>query len=185
MLNRLTRAAQSVIVAAYESARLDGSPEIGEEHLLLGLLDDAEGRALLEGVTSDSERAQIKAEVEQVRRHGGLTATETDALAGLGIDVDAVVRQIEEQFGVDALADSGSRSPSRWCPAMSGSAGLVLEEAERQLCATGGRSLTVAHLALGLVSARGGVFELLARRGVTVDTVQASARSAARAGGRR
>ena len=185
MLNRLTRGARSVVARAYECALREGSPEIGVEHLLEALLDDEEGKGLLGDFAADAERVQIRAEVEQARRKGGLTATETDALAGLGIDVDAVVGQIEEQLGAGALADAGSRPPSRWRPAMSGSARLVLEEAERYLGATGGRSLGVEHLALGLVSAPSVVSESLARRGVTVVTVRASAGAAGPRGGRR
>jgi len=186
MLNRLTRGARSVVARAYECAVRDESPEISEVHILEALLDDEEGRVLLENVVGDTERAQIRAEIEQARRKGGLTATETDALAGLGIDVDAVVGQIEEQLGAGALADSGTRPPSRWQrPMMSGTVLRALEEADRQVGMTGGHSLGVEHLALGLVSAPGVVAESLARRGVTIATVRASVAVAGRRGGPR
>jgi len=174
VLTRFTRGARSVVARAYEVAVRDRSPNIGEDHLLEALLDDEEGRALLDAVAGAAERAQIRAEVEQARRTGSLTAAETDSLAALGIDADAVVRQIEDQLGVGALADSGLRSPSRWRPAMSATVLRALEEAERHLGLTGGRSLGVEHLTLGLVSAPSVVAESLARRGVTVATVRAS-----------
>lgn len=185
MLTRFTRGARSVLGGAYQCAVLDSSPEIGAEHLLEALLDEEEGRDLLEEVAGDAERTQIRAEIEHARRTANLTAMETNALAGLGIEVDAVIRRIEEQLGAGALADPGRRSPSRWRPAISGSTRLVLEEAERQLGLTGGRSLAVVQLALGLVSAPTVVSDLLARRGVTVLTVRTAARAAAPRGGPR
>ncbi len=174
-----------VVGRAYEDALRDRSPEIGEGHLLMALLDDEEGGVLLEAVAGDAERAQIRAEVERARRTGGLTATETDALAGLGIDVDAVVGRIEEQLGAGALADSRTRSPRGWRPALSGTVLRVIEEAERQVGMAGGHSLVVEHLALGLVSTPSVVSESLARRGVTAATVRASAAAAGRGGGSR
>lgn len=176
----MAQGARSVVARAYEEARRDGSPEIDEGHLFQALLADGEGRTLLVDVAGDVERAQIQAELDQARGRGGLTATETEALAGWGIDVDAVVRQIEEQGGAKAEADSGSRSPGRWRPAISSSALLVLEEAEQHLRATGGRSLRVEHLVLGLVSGARVLSESLARRGITLVTVRAAARGGGR-----
>lgn len=185
MLIRLTRGARSVVARAYECAVRDEVSEIGEVHLLEAVLDNEEGKILLEAVAGEAERAQIRAEIEQARRKGGLTETETDALAGLGIDADAIVRQIEEQLGEDVLGESGPGSARRWRPAMSGTALRALEEAERHLRGAGGRSLTVEHLALGLVSAPSVVAESLARRGVTVATVRASATAIRGRGGLR
>jgi ATP-dependent Clp protease ATP-binding subunit ClpA len=186
MLTRFTPGVRSVVGRAYEYALRDRSQEIGEDHLLEGLLDDEEGGVLLEAVAGDAERAQIAAEIEQARRTGGLTATETDALAGLGIDVDAVVGRIEELLGAGALADSGTRPPSRWQrPMMSGTVLRALEEAERQVGMAGGHSLGVEHMALGLVSTPSVLSESLARRGVTVATVRASVAVAGRRGGPR
>jgi ATP-dependent Clp protease ATP-binding subunit ClpA len=66
-LERFTEPAHRVLASAAEEARALGHPYIGTEHLLLGLVADAEGpagRAFQElGVTIDGARAQVTAEV--------------------------------------------------------------------------------------------------------------------------
>jgi ATP-dependent Clp protease ATP-binding subunit ClpA len=174
VLTRFTPAVKSVVGRACEYAREDGSKEVGEAHLLDALLDNNESGVLLEAVAGDAQRAQTAADMQQARRTGGLTRTETDALSGLGIDVGAVVGRIEAELGAGSMTDPGSRSPSRWQrPVLSGTVLRVLDEAERQVGATG-RHVGVEHLALGIVSTPSVLCESLARRGVSVATVRAS-----------
>lgn len=175
-----------MVTRAYELAQRDGSPQIGDDHLLWALLDNEQGRVLLSQVVGASERAQLAEEVERVRRRGGVTAGEADALASFGIDVDAVVGQIEHQLGAGALADSSPSRVRRWAGAvMSGPAVRTLAEAQRHLGLAGGRSLGIEHLVLGLVSAPGVVSESLARRGITAVTVAASLAPVQRGGAAR
>ncbi len=174
MLSRLTPGVRAVVARAYRLAQRDGLQQIGEGHLLWALLDDEQGGVLLAKVVGASERAQVADEMEQARRRGGVTEGEADALAGFGIDVDAVVGQIEEQMGVGALAGSGPSTARRWNgPLMSAPVLRALAEAQRYLSLAGGRSLGVEHLVLGLVSAPGVVSESLARRGINASTVAA------------
>lgn len=175
-----------MVARAYGLADRDGSPQIGDDHLLWALLDDEQGRVLLSGVGGAPDRAELAKEMEQARRRGGVTAGEAEALASYGIDVDALVGQIEQQLGAGALAGCGPSSVRRWTgPAMSGPAVRALAEAQRHLGLAGGRSLGVEHLVLGLVSAPGLVSESLARRGITAATVAASLAAAQRGGAAR
>jgi ATP-dependent Clp protease ATP-binding subunit ClpA len=186
MLSRLTPGVRAVVTRAYGSAQRDGSPQIGDDHLLWALLDDEQGQVLLSGVGGAPDRAELAEEMEQARRRGGVTAGEAEALAGYGIDVDAVVGQIEQHLGAGALAGSGPSSVRHWTgPAMSGPAVRALAEAQRHLGLAGGRSLGVEHLVLGLVSTPGFVSESLARRGITAATVAASLAAAQRGGAAR
>lgn len=174
MMSRLTPEVRAVVARAYGSAQRDGCQQVGEGHLFWALLEDEEGGVLLANVAGASERAQVAEELEQARRRGGVTDGEADALAGLGINVDAVVAQIEQQLGAGALAGPGPRPAHHWTgPVMSGPAVRVLAEAEAHLSLAGGRSLGVEHLVLGLVSAPGVVSESLARRGINASTVSA------------
>jgi len=174
MLNRLTPEAKSVVAQAYECALRDRTREIREEHLLEALQASPDGGRLLGGVADDGERAQIRAEIEQARRRAGVTATEAGALAEFGIDLDAVVLQVENKLGSGALL-AGSKRASRWRgPVLSATVIHVFEEAERHLRVTGGRSLRVEHLVLGVLSAPSVVAESLARRGLTVAEVSAA-----------
>ena len=173
MLTRFTPAVRSVMAQAYERAVQEGSAQIGETHLIDALLDDEEGAVLLQAVAGNEARAQIAAEFDEARRAGGLTATETDALAALGVDVGALVGGIEEQLGAGALAGSGAGSSRHWQrPAMSGTVLRVLDEAERQAAVVGGRSLGIEHVALAVVSTPSLLSESLARHGITVETVR-------------
>ncbi len=173
-MSRLTPEVRAVVARAYGLAQRDGCRQVSEGHLLWALLDDEHGGALLAKIAGASERAQVAEEIEQARRRGGVSDGEADALAVLGINVDAVVAQIEEQLGAGALAGSGPRPARRWTdPVMSGPAVRVLAEAQAHLSLAGGRSLGVQHLVLGLVSAPGVVSESLARRGINASTVLA------------
>lgn len=186
MLSRLTPGIRAVVTRAYGLAQRDGSPQIGDDHLLWALLDHEQGQVLLSEVGGAPDRAELAQEMEQARRRGGVTAGEAEALASFGIDVDAVVAQIEQQLGAGALAGSGPSPVPRWTgPVMSGPAVRALAEAQRHLGLAGGRSLGVEHLVLGLVSAPGVVSESLARRGITAATVTASLVTAQRGGAAR
>ena len=186
MLSRLTPGVRAVVTRAYGSAQRDGSPQIGDDHLLWALLDDEQGRVLLSGVGGAPARGELAEEMEQARRRGGVTAGEAKALASYGIDVDAVVGQIERHLGAGALACSGSSSWRRWTGSvMSGPAVRALAEAQRHLGLAGGRSLGVEHVVLGLVSAPGVASESLARRGITTATVTAALAAAQRGGAAR
>ena len=186
MLSRLTPGVRAVVTRAYGLAQHDGSPYIGDDHLLWALLDDEQARVLLSEVVGASARAELAEEMQLARRRGGVTAGEAEALASFGIDVDAVVGQIEQQLGAGALAGSGPSPVRRWTgPVMSGPAVRALAEAQRHLGLAGGRSLGVEHLVLGLVSAPGVVSESLARRGITAATVTAALAAAQRGGAAR
>ena len=186
MLTRFTPAIRALVGRAYEQAVREGSPEIGETHLFEALLEDEKGVVLLEAVAGDQVRERVVAEIKRARRTGGLTAAETDALAGLGVDVGALVGRIEGQLGTDALArpETGPRSRSQRV-VLSGTVLRAFDEGERQVGMAGGGSMGVEHLALGIVSTPSLLSESLARRGVTVETVGEMVEVERRRGARR
>ena len=106
MLERFTDDARSVLVQAQRHARRLGHRYIGCEHLLLAVAgaDQPASEVLREqGLTPG------RIEEEIVRRAGigagaGLFADlDRDALASIGIDLDAVRARIDASFGPDAL----------------------------------------------------------------------------------
>ena len=186
MVTRFTPAIRAVVARAYEQAVREGSPEIGEAHLFEALLDDDIGAVLLEAVAGDEVRMRVVAEIEQARRTGGLTAAEADALAGLGVDVGALVGRIEGQLGADALAGPGTGRQGRWPRlVLSGTVLRAFDEAEHQVGVAGGRTMGIEHLALGIVSTPCLLSESLARRGITVETVREMVEVERRRGARR
>ncbi|SFE19562.1 Clp amino terminal domain-containing protein, pathogenicity island component [Actinacidiphila alni] len=106
MFERFTPETRTVVVHAQEHARRLGHTSIGCEHLLLALVaaDQPAAAVLREhGVTPEGVEREI---VRQVGLGAGSDVFGTrnrDALASIGIDLDAVRARLEESFGPDAL----------------------------------------------------------------------------------
>jgi ATP-dependent Clp protease ATP-binding subunit ClpA len=184
MFERFTDEARTVAVAAQSHAAALQHGWIGTEHLLLGLLDDPQSRAARvlggRGVT----REWVRAEVERIVGRGE-PDIDADALATLGIDLDAIRERVERTFGPGAL----SRRPCRrggllrggeWRP-FTPRAKKVLELSLREAIARGDDFIGAEHLLLGLVREGDGVAaRILAAKGITRDVVLAGlARDAA------
>ncbi|WP_078966172.1 Clp protease N-terminal domain-containing protein [Streptomyces sp. WM6378] len=107
MFERFAPEARTIVVHAQEHARRLGHNYIGCEHLLLALVAaDQPASAILRehGVTPQHVEEEI---VRQVGLGVGSPLFGTlnrDALASIGIDLDAVRARIEESFGPEALA---------------------------------------------------------------------------------
>lgn len=110
MFERFSADARTVVIHAQQHARRLGHRYIGCDHLLLALVatDTPAGGVLREhGITP--ERVE-----EQVVRSSGLGAAaalfadlDRDALAGIGIDLDAVRARIEASMPLESLARAG------------------------------------------------------------------------------
>lgn len=106
MFERFAPEARTAVVHAQEHARRLGHTYIGCEHLLLAVVStDQPASAVLRehGVTPEHVEREI---VRQVGLGAGSRLFGTlnrDALASIGIDLDAVRARIEESFGPEAL----------------------------------------------------------------------------------
>ena len=124
MFERFTRAAREAVVRAQAEAQELHQAPIGTEHVLLALLIDPAGAVAAapalkaKGVDAGYVRAEI------IRRVGRGTAPHSDpaadadaedaaALKAIGIDLDAVRRAIEENFGPGALRLPRETAPKR------------------------------------------------------------------------
>ncbi|MCX5399696.1 Clp protease N-terminal domain-containing protein [Streptomyces sp. NBC_00102] len=175
MFERFTKEARATVAGAVAFSQNAGEDSITEEHLLLSLLGQESGRAAFAltalGVTD--RRASLEAALGEARRLGGLTKADTEALAGLGIDVGEIVARIEEEHGEGALAEEGRgrRRRSGRRPLTSGAKG-VLEGSLRIAVGRGDRSIGGEHLLLALVARPGVVADVLAEHGVSYATVE-------------
>jgi ATP-dependent Clp protease ATP-binding subunit ClpA len=133
MFEHFTPDARAIVVHAQEHARRLGHHHIGCEHLLLALVStDQPASAVLRehGLTPPRVEEEI---VRQVGLGAGSLLFGTlnrDALAAIGIDLDAVRARIEESFGPEALARAGrtvhrGSRPSRLNPRRGVPPGLV------------------------------------------------------------
>ena len=169
MTDYMTQDARSVAICAYENAIRLGHHYLGGEHFLLALAaaDQPAGAALRgRGVTPE----RVDEEIVRLAGSGLLGDLDRDALAAVGIDVDAVRDRIESSFGQAALqqaARAAHREPgiSSWSPRRRSGAvrdGVFLphapdvEKGRRNACreaqARHGTQIGVEHVALGLVA---------------------------------
>ncbi|MFD1504797.1 Clp protease [Georgenia yuyongxinii] len=151
MFERFTDEARTAVVQAQVQARRLGHDHIGGEHVLLGVLaaDDGVPARVLRDLGVD--RAALEHELAV------LGHADADALASIGIDLEAVRRQAESAFGRGALDQprhrrrgflrrkSGGHIP------FTASARKGLEQSLRQALALGHGYIGAEHLVLGLI----------------------------------
>jgi hypothetical protein len=142
MFERFTDGARAVVVHAQDHARRLGHRYIGSEHLLLAVVSaDQPASAVLRerGITPDRVEEEIVRRVGLGAGAGLFAGLDTDALAAIGVDLDAVRARIEGAFGPDALARAaqavhGGPPPSRLNPRRAVPPGLIraLRQARRR-----------------------------------------------------
>jgi len=169
MFERFTRAAREAVVGATEVAQESGSGQVDEQHLLVALLR----RTGLPSVLGLDDPAvdQILDALQATGRRAGLSDIDAEALASIGIDLDAVISHVERELGEGAL-DLPRRKPRRrgHLP-LSGGAKATLEGAVRQAALRKDGEIRTEHLLLGLLMRRTPVTDTLASHGITVATV--------------
>jgi ATP-dependent Clp protease ATP-binding subunit ClpA len=181
MFERFTDEARQAVVLAQEEAAALHHGWIGTEHLLLGVLRaDGSGARLLKGF--GVELATVRDDVERIIGRGE-DDIDRDALATLGIDLDAVRERVEKAFGPGALSRRACRGGGfgghlPFTPR----AKKALELTLREGLALGARGLTSEHLVLGLLREGEGIAaQILHAHGVAYDAARArvEARNAA------
>lgn len=163
MFERFTRDARATVIGARAEAVRRGDGWIGTEHLLVGLLEvggDAAVVLVEAGLELDDVRRRIATHVPP----GGGDALDAEALATLGIDLDAVQRAAEAQFGDGALAPVRR---GRHRPRMTRRAKKVLELSLREAHRAHRAEITSAHVLLGILrEGRGLAATVMAEAGV-------------------
>lgn len=148
MFERFTQEARTAVVLAQELARELHADHIGTEHVLAGAVTSQGSVASRALSCLGVEPAAVEA---AVRRRGG-TGLDPEALAALGIDLEAVRVRAERLFGVGALdrpapgrgGRRGSHTP------FDPSAKKLLEVCLREAVAAGHRRIDSGHLLLAV-----------------------------------
>jgi ATP-dependent Clp protease ATP-binding subunit ClpA len=148
--------------------------EIRAEHLFAALLARPDSRPLFSRLAGQAGAEAVWNEVLEARRRGGMSASEREALADLGIDLDEVVARVEAQHGEGALDRSRAAGPPARTLSMSPEATGMLNAAQRHKTAHGDRDLTAQHLVLGLLAQPGPFADALKARGITVASTLAA-----------
>ncbi|MBW9206925.1 hypothetical protein KV102_10925 [Mumia sp. zg.B53] len=144
MFERFAAEARSAVVDAQEEAREAGDRRIEPVHILGALVRRGADDGLLarHGVTHEAVRREI------VRGGGG--ALDAEALAAVGVDLDAVRAQADTTFGEGALERAGGRSRGHLRFTRAGK--KVLERALRATVAGPGREIGTVQLLAGVLS---------------------------------
>jgi ATP-dependent Clp protease ATP-binding subunit ClpA len=175
MFERFTKEARAAVVAAQEVARETGSRSVDTRHVLVVLAESSGSidRALRE---SGADARAVAARARADLRRGGLDG---DALAGLGIDLDAVRRHADAVFGPDAL-ERASRTRRGHIP-FTPDAKKALELALREAIRLEQRSIHSPHLLLGILRADNPGRALLLQAGVNADALRTALEDQTRA----
>jgi ATP-dependent Clp protease ATP-binding subunit ClpA len=172
MFERFTGEARTVVAGAQDQARALRHPFIGPEHLLLAMLthgDGVGGKVLrARGMTAAALRDRLS------NWDGPNSRLDPDALAILGIDLGAVRRAAEAQFGPGALAPDARPMPQGHIP-FSPAAKKVLELAVREAVAVRSTSINSGHLLLAVIGEKGGA-GLIRDAGVELDELSVETR---------
>lgn len=175
MFERFTKEARAAVVGAQEVARDTGSRSIDTRHVLIALVESRGPayRALRQaGADVEAITARARAEL----RAGGIDG---DALAGIGIDLDAVRRQADEVFGPDAL-ERAARAPGGHIP-FTPEAKKALELSLREAIRLKQKSIHTGHLLLGILRDQSSGRALLLRSGVDLDALREALEEQAKA----
>lgn len=106
MFERFTQQARSSVVAAREEARGLQTSEILPAHVLLGAVASAEATGSpLAGILAEAgiTSTTLRSELQALGSATALGEQDAEALRSIGIDLQAVRRAVEEQFGPGAL----------------------------------------------------------------------------------
>jgi ATP-dependent Clp protease ATP-binding subunit ClpA len=179
MFERFTGPARNVVRRAAERADQAGDANVGDEHMLAALLDaqGTQAAMVLAAIGFAAGRDEIDRSLAEARRRGGISRSDAEALAGLGIDVGEIVARVEETHGKGALAVTGRRRrlwPFGTRPThtpFTAGAKQVLEQSLRQALARGDKYIGDEHILLALTARPGVVADVLADHGVTTMTV--------------
>jgi ATP-dependent Clp protease ATP-binding subunit ClpA len=170
VLERFTAAARRAVVDARNEAGRAGQDKIHSEHLLLGLLaepGEAADAMSAAGLALEDLRARLPR-----GPHPGPAALDADALAGLGIDLDAVRRATDATFGPGALDNVAI--PGRKRLPMADDAKQSLAGALRHAVRLGQKQITSGHILLGLIDQRrNGALTVLAEAGADIGALRA------------
>jgi ATP-dependent Clp protease ATP-binding subunit ClpA len=174
MFERFTDSARECVAQAQEEARKLGHGYIGTEHLLVAVAAEKQGLGghvlRRHGVTPEGVRDDI---VRIIGRGG----PDPDALATIGIDLEAVRARVEETFGAGAL-DPGRGGRIPFTPRSK----KALELALRTAVHFGDNFIASEHLLLGLARTEGGVAaRILTERELTLTRLEEAVEEARRA----
>jgi len=153
MFERFDKYARRAVARARHEAVRTGQDHIGCEHLLLGIFAE-QGQAAQAMTAAGLEISALRPHL-----HGGTTSAadplDAEALASLGIDLDAVRRATDATFGPGALDRAGGARPVRlrqvFGPSFTPEARKTVELALRTTVRMKQPSISTGHILAGII----------------------------------
>lgn len=173
MFTRFSKSARSVVVEALRAAERSRSPQIAEEHMLLGLLAQDDSKAAVVLAPHHVPKDEVSRAYRDAAKLGGMSQTDAAALRELGINLDEVIASVRREHGDDALAgpSSGARRSAR-PRGFSEDVRKLVVSAMREAQKLGDRQLGDEHLLLALLSGGTVASDTLAVHGVNYKGVR-------------
>ncbi len=170
MFERFEPAARQAFVTAKNEAGYAGQDKVRSEHVLLGLL--AEPGLAADALTAAGlDLADLRARIPR-GSHVEPTGLDGDALARIGIDLDAVRRATDAAFAPGAL--DLVVPPGRNRRPIADDARDVLVRAVREAQRLGDQHISSGHMLIGILDQkRNGALTLLADAGVDMNALRA------------
>lgn len=166
MFERFSKQSRGAVMTAQTHAREAGAPQVTTVHLALALLE--QDPALAEALhRAGADQGLLGRHLREAAVDGGL---DRDALASVGIDLDAVVDQTERVFGLGALQRGTGRGGT---PSWGRDSKKALELALREAIHLGDRAIEPRHLLLGIVRGDGPGRAALVAGGADVEALRA------------
>ncbi|SDZ44109.1 Clp amino terminal domain-containing protein, pathogenicity island component [Amycolatopsis xylanica] len=168
MFERFTTGAREAVVDAQRVAVESGAKQIDPMHLLAVVAVTPSGRTLLGGLGVVPE--DLASEVNRIRRRGGMSDADAEALSEFGIDVEQIIAKVEQMHGPGALSpphgrltrrDRRSRLP------FARESKKTLEKTLHEALAMGDKHIGEEHMLLALAALPGPASDVLAQRDVT------------------
>jgi ATP-dependent Clp protease ATP-binding subunit ClpA len=170
VFERFEPAARQAFVDAWQEAGQAGQDQIRSEHVLLGLLREP-GHAADALTAAGLSVESLRARVPGVGR-GAPAGLDADALAMLGIDLDAVRRATDAAFGPGALDRAAVRGQTRL--PVAGDTKQAIGRAVYRAQKLGQRKITSGHMLIGILDSAGnGALTALAREGTDIKALRA------------
>ena len=170
MFERFQPAARQAVVDARAEAGRAGQDKIRCEHMLLGLLAEP-GPAADALAAAGLELADLRSRIPR-GKYQASAALDAEALASLGIDLDAVRRATDAAFGPGALDRVATRTRRRL--PFSDDARQSLARALHAAVALHQREISSGHMLIGIIDQqRNEALAVLAEAGVDIASLRA------------
>ncbi len=145
MFERFTKRARDVVTEAVRHSQDSGADEVRPEHLMMALLDDPQCLAVRVLEELGAPAADVRELLGGLRGQyvDGLDEDDADALKAVGIDLEEVVRRIDENLGGLSPRRRGHRPFSR-------ASKKTLSLALREALALKHNYIGTEHILLGL-----------------------------------